>query len=75
MENKTAIIELMEIVDMDYNNGVEISMKVFYGMLKKALEAEKRQIIEAYEAGQMKEAKEPVWTKGNLYYATKYQKD
>jgi len=45
---KTAIQELLEIVEMEYNNGVEISMKAFYGMLKGALEKEKQQIIEAY---------------------------
>lgn len=51
MENKTAIQELMEIVDMDYQNGVQISMKAFYGMLKKALEKERQQIIDAHAKG------------------------
>lgn len=48
MENKTAIQELLEIVEMDFNNGVEISMKVFHGMLKQALEKEREQIELAY---------------------------
>jgi len=48
MPNKTAIREMMDIVEMDYNNGVEISMRVFHGMLKTALEKEKEQIKIAY---------------------------
>lgn len=48
---KTAIQELMDIVEMDYMNGVEISMKVFNNMLKEALVKEKAQIVEAYQKG------------------------
>jgi hypothetical protein len=33
---KTAIQELIDIVEIDYNNGVEISMQVFQKMLLKA---------------------------------------
>jgi hypothetical protein len=52
MEKKqTAVQEIMSIVEMDYNNGVEISMKVFYGMLQNALIKEREQIEEAYEQG------------------------
>jgi len=51
MENKTAIQEIMDIVAMDYDSGVEISMKVFYGMLKNALEKEKVQIKLAFNQG------------------------
>lgn len=40
----TAVQELIEIVEMDYNNGVEISMKVFHKMLTKALVKEKQQM-------------------------------
>jgi hypothetical protein len=63
MEQMTAV-ELIEekvkfeidIVKMDYNNGVQISMSVFSGMLKKILiqveqakKMEKQQIINAWE--------------------------
>ena len=48
MDNKTAIQELMDIVEMDANNGVEISMRVFYKMLQDALPKERQQIEEAY---------------------------
>lgn len=51
MDNKTAITELMEIVEMDANNGVEISMRVFYKMLQDALPKERQQIEEAFVAG------------------------
>lgn len=51
MDNKTAIQELMEIVEMDANNGVEISMGVFYKMLQDALPKERQQIEEAFVAG------------------------
>lgn len=44
---KTAIKELMDIVEMEHNNGVQISMQAFYKMLKKALKKEKQQIIDA----------------------------
>ena len=43
----TAIDELIQIVEMDYNNGVEISMKVFHKMLTDAKLKEKQQIIDA----------------------------
>ena len=49
---KTAIQELIDIVEMDYNNGVEISMWVFHGMLLKALFKEKQQILDAFDDGQ-----------------------
>ena len=51
MDNKTAIQELMEIVEMDANNGVEISMRVFYKMLQDALPKERQQIEQAYNQG------------------------
>jgi predicted ABC-type ATPase len=43
---QTAVQEMINIVQMDMNNGVEISMSVFMGMLKKAKEMEKQQIID-----------------------------
>jgi hypothetical protein len=50
MENKqqTAVQEMIDVVQMEMNNGVEISMRVFMGMLKKAKEMEKQQIIDAW---------------------------
>lgn len=51
MDNKTAMQELMEIVEMDANNGVEISMRVFYKMLQDALPKERQQIEQAYNKG------------------------
>ena len=47
----TAITELMEVVEIDFNNGVNISMGFFYGMLKKALAKEREQIEQAFEEG------------------------
>jgi hypothetical protein len=38
---QTAIQEMISIVEMDFENGVEISMKVFHKMLLKAKEKEK----------------------------------
>ena len=40
---QTAVQEMINIVQMDMNNGVEISMDVFMGMLKQAKEMEKQQ--------------------------------
>jgi hypothetical protein len=51
MEKQTAVQEMINIVQMDMNNGVEISMSVFMGMLKKAKEMEKQQIIDAWNDG------------------------
>jgi hypothetical protein len=45
---QTAIQEMINIIQMDMNNRVEISMDVFMGMLKKAKEVEKQQIIDAH---------------------------
>ncbi len=65
-KNKMTAVELieqrlkfeMDIVQMDYNNGVQMSMSVFYGILKKILiqveqakEMEKEQIIDAWNNG------------------------
>ena len=48
----TAMQEIMNIVEMDYANGVEISMKVFYQMLSKGLKKERQQIQDAFDNGQ-----------------------
>lgn len=41
-------------------------------IVEKAKAMEQQQIIEAFNAGQAKEANEPFWTKGNYYYEQKY---
>lgn len=78
---KMTAVELIEekvkfeigIVKMDYNNGVQISMSVFSGMLKKILieveqakEMEKQQIIDAVNNG---------WRQydGKTYYEKTYK--
>ena len=40
---KTAVKEMLDIVQMDFNNGVEISTGVVLSMLKKALGKETKQ--------------------------------
>jgi hypothetical protein len=60
---KTAVQEMIDIVQMDMNNGVEISMEVFMGMLKKAKEMEKQQIIDAYRSGKINQLEN-----SELYY-------
>ena len=49
---KTAVTEVMEIIEMEHNNGVEISQKMLWKMLLKAKEKEKHQIIDAHSKGQ-----------------------
>ena len=48
---KTVVQQVIDIVQMDFNNHVEISMSVFLGMLKTAKETEKQQIMKAYSEG------------------------
>jgi len=43
---QTAVQEMINIVQMDMNNGVEISMSVFMGMLKKAKDIEEQHNID-----------------------------
>jgi hypothetical protein len=43
---KTALQEMINIVQMDMNNGVEISMSVFMNMLKKAKDIEEQHNID-----------------------------
>lgn len=45
---KTAVKEVLDIVQMDYNNGVEISRAIVLKMLEKALEKEKKQIVKVF---------------------------
>jgi hypothetical protein len=44
----------------------------FFPFVEKAKAMEQQQIIDAFNAGQAKEANEPFWTKGNYYYEQKY---
>jgi len=69
---KTAIQELIDLVEMDYNNGVEISMSVFHGMLIKALFKERQQIVEAYDDGYENGSGWPT-SKGEKYYDRIFQ--
>ena len=46
----TAIQEVMAIIEMEHNNGVEISQKVLWGMLNKALATERKQLIDFGES-------------------------
>ena len=41
-------------------------------IVEQAKAMEQQQIIDAFNAGQAKEANEPFWTKGNYYYKQKY---
>jgi hypothetical protein len=41
---------------------------------EQAKEIEKQQIIDAYNAGQQKEAKQAFWTKGAKYYDDTFEK-
>jgi hypothetical protein len=43
-----------------------------YEVIQQALEMEKQQIIEAFNLGQQKEAKQEFWTKGEQYYEQTY---
>ena len=48
---KTAVQEVIQIVEMDLSNGVEISMRVFLKMLKYAHKKEIEQIKRSFVAG------------------------
>ena len=48
---KTAIQGVMDIIEMEHNNGVEISQRVLWKMLLEAKGTEKKQIIDAYSEG------------------------
>lgn len=68
----TAIQDLMEVVEMDYNNGVEVSVKVFFNMLKKAQDKEKEQIYNAFVAGS-KRGTEEIPFNCEQYFTQTYQ--
>lgn len=48
---KTAIQGVMDIIEMEHNNGVEIYQRVLWKMLNEAKKEEKQKIIDAYNSG------------------------
>lgn len=72
---ETAMQEIMNIVEMDYANGVEISMKVFYKMLSNGLRKEREQLIDAFDNGQANwDAKCQDYKNGTEYFNNTYKK-
>ena len=71
---KTAITEMMEIVEMDFENGITISMKSFHSMLKRAKKKEKQQIIDCYNDAYQDP---PIYSEdvGKKYYDETYNND
>ena len=70
-KQQTAVQQLIGIVEMDYNNGVEISMKVFLKMLNDSKKMEKQQIIDAVN-WDSKSISENGIRKGEQYYNETY---
>lgn len=69
MEKQTAVSWLnAELERLTTRAGINMSWAMMDDLLKQAKELERQQIVEAYEQGQAKEAKEAFWTKGNDYY-------
>lgn len=50
------------------------NFKLYSKEIEQAKEIEKQQIIDAYNSGQQKEAKQNFWTKGELYYNETFKK-
>ena len=75
-KQQTAVQQLINIVEMDYNNHVEISMKVFLKMLYNSKEMEREQIKDAYRLGKL-EATFPAekLTTSEQYYNETFKKD
>lgn len=67
---KTAVEEVMDIIEIEHNNGVEISQKVLWKMLSEAKEKEKQQIIDAYQIA----ADNYGGNKAEQYYNETYKK-
>ena len=64
-DNQTAVEWLVEQVYLYPGSG-------WPKAIEQALAMEKDQIVEAYNAGQAKEASQCFWTKGNLYFDNIY---
>ena len=72
----TALNELIEIIKQKRKES-EISntlLRFVYDEAIRLLETEKQQIIDAFNLGQQKEAKQAFWTKGNQYYNETFKK-
>lgn len=73
--SKTAIQKMMSEIQANYPQIFDVYSQLgrsFVNDMHKYLAMEQQQIIEAFNAGQAKEANEPFWTKGNYYYEQKY---
>ena len=73
---QTAVEWLQEqLKDVKYNplekNGYSNALERLF---KQAKEMEKQQIIDAFNLGQQKEAKQEFWTKGEQYYNEQFKK-
>jgi hypothetical protein len=75
---KTAVQELFTKLEKEHPslfNVHSVTGREFINDYYQFLEMEKQQIIDAYDAGQKKEAKEEFWTKGTRYYNENYKQD
>ena len=79
MEKKQTAVEWFAYNDaqatLDYAEGRSTEL-VFavkkMAILQQALQMERQQIIDAYNSGQQKEAKQEFWTKGTQYFEETY---
>jgi hypothetical protein len=71
MSNKkqTAVQRLVEQLRFTHKE----AYNDLYEVIQQELEMEKQQIIEAFNLGQQKEAKQEFWTKGEQYYKETYE--
>lgn len=67
---KTAIQVILDEIEMEHNNGVEISQKQLWKMLFKAKSTEKQQIIDAYNSSSWEIDKD---IEGHHYYDEKFK--
>ena len=75
MSEKSAInwlIEKLNQCEPWYSGLDDATSKHINQLIEIAREREQYQIIEAFNAGQEKEANEPFWTKGESYYEEHY---
>jgi hypothetical protein len=70
---QTAVEWLWEQIDntIPFQN-IQVS-QIFNGLLKQAKQMEREQIVDAFDSGQMEEAKQEFWTKGYKYYNETYK--
>jgi hypothetical protein len=54
-------------------SGINVRIDIPKDIIEIAKEMEKQQIIEAFNLGQQKEAKQEFWTKGGQYYNETYE--